>query len=241
MHGYNGGTKMIITGNGIALEREEIKGIGVTGSKVILPFDSMDRVLGKAERIVYDATNDRAVHIVTDSKLRNKLCYPIMIKSMNGYKVVPYDQLSATWNGKQVYGKNDDVVKLMSLLTNRAVIETGMPAGVGSSIIRHHTSSKVSNISMNFMTNCGTSYDLMCSGMEIGKIVTLSNRMYRIGYLISRLMTDEKGYSMFSTTRIMIARLDKKLLNGIKPDGNDLEKADRIMKELFGDIMAELD
>lgn len=42
---------MIITGNGIALEREEINGISVTGSKVILPFDSMDRVLPKAERL----------------------------------------------------------------------------------------------------------------------------------------------------------------------------------------------
>ena len=48
----SGGNKMIITGNGIALEREEINGISVTGSKVILPFDSMDRVLPKAERIM---------------------------------------------------------------------------------------------------------------------------------------------------------------------------------------------
>lgn len=58
MHGYNGRTKMIITWNGIALEREEIKGIGVTGSKVILPFDSMDRVLGKAERIMKELFGD---------------------------------------------------------------------------------------------------------------------------------------------------------------------------------------
>lgn len=241
MHGYNGGTKMIITGKGIALEKDEINGIGITGSRVILPFDSMDRVISNAERIVYDATNDRAVNIVTGDKLKNKLCYPLMIKSMNGFKTVSYDQISDTWDGKQIYGTNDEAVKLLSLLVNRAVVETGMPAGDGSSIIRHHTSNKIGNIAINFMANMGKSYELMCSGMEIGKIVTLSNRMYNIGYLISGLRTAEKGYSMFSTTRIMIAKLDKELLNGTKPANNDLEKADRIMKELFGNIMAELD
>lgn len=237
----NGGNKMIITGNGIALEREEINGISVTGSKVILSFDSMDRVLPKAERLVYDATNDRAVHIITGDKLKNKLFYPLMIKCMNGFKTVSYNQLSDTWDGKQVYGTNDEIAKLLSLLTNRAVVETGMPSGAGSSIIRHNMSNKIGGIEMNFMANIGKSYDLMCSGMEIEKIVKLSDMLYRVGYLISGLRTDEKGYSMFSTTRIMIARLDKELFNGIKQNSNDLDKADRIMEELFGNILVELD
>ena len=94
---------------------------------------------------------------------------------------------------------------------------------------------------MNFMANMGKSYDLMCSGMEIEKIVKLSDMLYSVGYLISGLRTDEKGYSMLSTTRIMIARLDKELFNGIKQDSNDLDKADRIMEELFGNILVELD
>lgn len=237
----SGGNKMIITGNGIALEREEINGISVTGSKVILPFDSMDRVLPKAERLVYDATNDRAVHIITGDKLKNKLFYPLMIKDMNGFKTVSYNQLSDTWDGKQVYGTNDEIAKLLSLLTNRAVVETGMPSGAGSSIIRNNMSNKIGGIEMNFMANIGKSYDIMCSGMEIEKIVKLSDMLYMVGYLISGLKTDWKGYSMFSITRIQIARLDKELLNGIKQDSNDLDKADRIMEELFGNILVELD
>lgn len=238
----NGGNKMIITGNGIALEREEINGISVTGSKVILPFDSMDRVLPKAERLVYDATNDRAVHIITgDDKLRNKLFYPLMSKDKNGCRIVAYNGLSDEWDGRQIYGTNDEIVKLLSLLTNRAVVETGMPAGAGSSIIRNNMSNKIGGIEMNFMTNMGKSYDLMRSEMEIEKIVKLSDMLYRVGYLISGLKTDWKGYSMFSITRIMIARLDKELLNGVKQDSNDLDKADRIMEELFGNILVELE
>lgn len=237
----SGGNKMIITGNVIALEREEINGISVTGSKVILPFDSMDRVLPKAERLVYDATNDRAVHIITGDKLKNKLFYPLMSKDKNGCRIVAYNGLSDEWDGRQIYGTNDEIAKLLSLLTNRAVVETGMPAGAGSSIIRHNMSNKIGGIEMNFMANIGKSYDLMRSGIEIEKIVKLSDMLYRVGYLISGLKTDWKGYSMFSITRILIARLDKELLNGIKQDSNNLDKADIIMEELFGNILVELD
>lgn len=231
---------MIITGKGIALEKDEINGISVTGSKVILPFDSMDRVLPKAERLVYDATDGRAVNIITGNKLRNKLFYPLMINGMNGFKTVSYDQLSDTLDGKQVYGTNDEMAKLLSLLTNRAVMATEMPVGTDSVIFWNQMKNKINRIDINFSINEGKEYNLVCSGLEADEIVTLSDRLYKIGYNLSLLKTTERGFPLFSTTEIAIARLNKERLNGIETADNDLEKADRIMEELFGDILVKI-
>lgn len=232
---------MIITGNGIALEREEINGISVTGSKVILPFDSMDRVLPKAQRLIYDATNDRAVHIITGDRLRNKLFYPLMNKDKNGCRIVTYNSLSDEWDGRQIYGTNDDSVKVLSLLTNRAVMTTEMTVDHYSVTFLNQMENKISRIEVNFSVNEGKLYNLTCSGLEADKVITLSDRLYRIGYNVNLLEIAKRGFPLVSTTRITIARLNKERLNGIETADNALEKADRIMEELFGDILVKID
>lgn len=214
---------MIVIDNGILLESSDnIKNTSITGEAAV-GHDRIERALGIASSIRYDATSLKAVQCILNSSARNRVCIPLCNSDSTEVAAVRYE----------MYNEEKDRIslkrqKLVSLLINRNVVAFG--EAIDGYLRETKKKDNIMYLSVdNHATNIKRQSILTKRDhITIDEAVELSDELWQAGYVLLKI------YNTIEITNTHIKRIK------VARNGREVKMpAVDIIRQMFGVMSGE--
>lgn len=199
---------MIITERGLVLEKEECTSRGITGSEIVLKHEYIDRIVDKVNRIAYDAGREAAVMTLLNSRATQKPCYPLMTIRNDIAVACGYESITSSFKGPgdvTIY-HDCETAQLLAKLVNRAVLALKMNIEhmYAASLIQRKTvnrvviADRISEVEIvpDILKKREAqlelvSFETYIKEMTIDNVSELSNELWRIWYILLKIIDNE--------------------------------------------------